>query len=311
LIKTLKIVILASASFNPEKSMINNNTIILCLIPLLAGCATGGTSQDIQGNSPTATISTTASDWTAPTGMSVDWQDEFNGASIDTSVWSYETEATGWSKIWNKELQDYVDNGTGGANAYIGTDSGNKCLVIKATKKTDGYDSVRMVTHGKKHWKYGVIAAKMKLPYSQGMWPAFWMLPEKNASEWPKTGEIDIMELIGGGAGRDNMAYGTIHGPGYSGGHGIQGRVILSSGDFRNDYHVFEIRWDEGQVRWYVDGILYHTVKKTIVPDAWPFDNGDFYILFNLAVGGSWPGSPDGTTVFPQYMYIDWVRVYQ
>lgn len=119
------------------------------------------------------------------------------------------------------------------------------------------------------------------------------------------------MELIGGGAGRDNKMYGTLHGPGYSGARGVQGSYVVPTKSFSDDYHVFEIRWSTGKIEWYIDGQLFHTAKKTTVPGAWPFDDGDFYILFSLAVGGEWPGYPDAETVFPQIMSIDWVRVYQ
>ncbi len=248
-----------------------------------------------------------AADWKEPAGMSLVWQDEFNGTEINAADWGYETVQTGWSPSWNKEWQRYTDNGTGGPNAAIEHGS----LVIKAEKTTGGdggYTGARMVTKGKRHWQHGVIAASMKLPYGQGIWPAFWMLPQKGA--WPGAGEIDIMELIGG-AGRDNKAYGTLHGPGYSGAGGIQGSFSLSKGNFSDAYHVFEVRWSTGKIDWYADGQLYQTVTKASVPGAWPFDDGDFYILFNLAVGGSWPGYPDAKTAFPQSMSIDWVRVYQ
>jgi beta-glucanase (GH16 family) len=270
---------------------------------LLTGSAHIGMTQN-----KTLADSAAAADWKEPAGMSLVWQDEFNGTAINISDWAYETVQTGWSPSWNKEWQRYTDNSTGGPNAFVEDGS----LVIKADKTTGGdggYTAARMVTRGKNHWTHGVIAASMKLPYGQGIWPAFWMLPEKGT--WPNAGEIDIMELIGGGAGRDNKMYGTLHGPGYSGAKGIQGSCTLSRKNFSDAYHVFEIRWSTGKIEWYVDGQPYHTATKTSVPGAWPFDDGDFYILFNLAVGGSWPGYPDAKTVFPQSMSIDWVRVYQ
>jgi beta-glucanase (GH16 family) len=276
---------------------------LIFLAIILNGSASVGMTQDtILADSPAA------ADWKEPAGMRIIWQDEFNGTAINTSDWGYETVATGWSPSWNREWQRYTDNATGGPNAFIEAGS----LVIKAMKTNGGdggYTAARMATKGKKHWRYGVIAARMKLPSGQGIWPAFWMLPEKGT--WPQAGEIDIMELIGGGPGRDNRMYGTVHGPGYSGARGIQGSCTLSSRNFCDAYHVFEIRWSTGRIEWYVDGQLFHTVTKTMVPGIWPFDDGDFYMLFNLAVGGAWPGYPDATTVFPQIMSIDWVRVYQ
>jgi beta-glucanase (GH16 family) len=270
---------------------------------LLTGSAAIGMSQNRILEDTAA-----AADWKEPAGMSLVWQDEFNGTAINTSDWAYETVQTGWSPSWNREWQRYTENGTGGPNAFVEDGS----LVIRAEKTTGGdggYTAARMVTRGKEHWSRGVIAARMKLPRGQGIWPAFWMLPEKGT--WPNAGEIDIMELIGGGAGRDNRMYGTLHGPGYSGARGIQGSCSLPKQNFSDAYHVFEIRWSAGKIEWYADGQLYHTATKEKVPGAWPFDDGDFYILLNLAVGGAWPGYPDAQTVFPQSMWIDWVRVYQ
>ena len=279
------------------------------LVAILLSCASGGAgdSTAFYGNAESnhITVSTTADDWMEPEGMTLAWSDEFNGSSIDTSVWKYETGATGWSKSWNNELQDYVDDGSGGDNARI--ENGN--LVIRATSPSTGiYKSVRMVTKGNRSWKHGRIVAKMKLPYGQGIWPAFWLLPD--SGNWPDAGEIDVMELIGGGDGRDNKTYGTLHGPGYSGGKGIQGSARLTSGKFCDAYHVFEIRWDEGVIEWFVDGVFFQRVTRKSVPGAWVFDDHKFYILLNLAVGGGWPGNPDTSTVFPQTMAVDWVRVY-
>lgn len=283
-------------------------TLFVTVLSAFVSCSSS-TASETPIPEPTYTknpvISTTADDWTEPSGMTLAWGDEFNTSLIDTSKWVYETEATGWSKTWNNELQDYTDNGTGGANAYID----NGTLVIKAIKSGTSYTSARMATKGKYALKHGCVAAKMKLPYGQGIWPAFWMLPESGT--WPSAGEIDVMELIGGGAGRDNKSFGTLHGPSYSGGNGIQGSATLASGNFSNDYHVFEIRWAEGNISWYVDGTLYHFASRDTVPGTWVFDDRNFYILLNLAVGGGWPGNPDLTTVFPQYMNVDWFRVYQ
>ncbi|MBN1960974.1 MAG: glycoside hydrolase family 16 protein [Deltaproteobacteria bacterium] len=279
-------------------------------IPLiiLSGCGdSNDLNRQIQGNSATVTINTTAADWSSPTDMSLIWSDEFNDNKINTSSWNYDTEASGWRKSWNNELQDYVDDGSGGLNAYVS--NGN--LVIRAIKQApDKYTSARLTTRNKHFWSYGVlVAARIKLPYGQGIWPAFWMLPESGT--WPDAGEIDIMELIGGGEGRDNKTYGTLHGPSFYGASCIQGSTILATGNFYDAYHVFAVLWTKGQINWFVDGILYHTVKSNTVPGRWPFDNGYFHILLNLAVGGSWPGYPDATTVFPQEMLIDWVRVYK
>jgi hypothetical protein len=177
---------------------------------------------------------------------------------------------------------------------------------------TRNYTSARLRTLSKGDWTYGRFEARMKLPYGQGLWPAFWMLPTDGVyGEWAASGEIDIMEIIGS---QPNVLHGTIHYHGewpnnwYSG-----ASYTLSSGDFSDDFHVFAIEWEEGEIRWYVDGIHYSTKNSwdttSGAPFPAPFDE-DFHILLNVAVGGNWPGSPDGTTVFPQRMEVDYVRVY-
>jgi beta-glucanase (GH16 family) len=292
--------------------------IVIVIAFALAGCDNqdfprgpkDNATRKIQAKPALVAITTTDANWKAPMFKSLIWSDEFDGPAIDTANWGYETELTGWSKTWNKELQDYVDAGTRGENAFIGLDGKDSCLIIKATKPEQGkYASARMTTKGKRFWKDGiVIAARMKLPRGQGIWPAFWMLPE--TGDWPDAGEIDIIEMIGGN-GRENTAYGNVHGPGYSGSKGIQGGAFLPKGDFSEAYHVYELRWTKKKLEWYIDGMLYHSVKAESVPGAWPFAGKDFNLLLNLAVGGIWPGNPDEKTVFPQSLYIDWVRVYR
>jgi beta-glucanase (GH16 family) len=146
----------------------------------------------------------------------------------------------------------------------------------------------------------------MKLPYGKGMWPAFWML---GGNSWPNTGEIDIMENLGR---EPSIAYGTIHGPGYSGAAGPGATYTLPGGAvFSDDFHVFAIEWETNAIRWYVDDTLYSTkTPADISGKTWVFDHG-FFIILNLAVGGEWPGNPDDTTVFPQKLLIDYVHVCQ
>jgi beta-glucanase (GH16 family) len=240
------------------------------------------------------------------------WSDEFSGrdnTSPDSTKWVFETGGGGWG---NNELETYTARLE---NAYLE----HGMLVIKASKETftgtDGrtrdYTSARMKTQGKMEQKYGRIEARMKLPAGQGLWPAFWMLGNDFAQTgWPGCGEIDIMEHIGK---EPTRAYGTIHGPGYSGGSGIGASYTLPSGQrFADDYHVFAIEWEPEAIRWYVDGNLYQTRTPADLPTGkkWVFDH-PFFIILNLAVGGSWPGNPDATTVFPQMIYVDYVRVYE
>jgi beta-glucanase (GH16 family) len=141
------------------------------------------------------------------------------------------------------------------------------------------------------------------------MWPAFWMLGNNVATvDWPNCGEIDIMENIGK---EPDKVHGSMHGPGYSGGNGLGGFYTLPSGKFADDFHIFAVEWEPRAVRFYVDNNLYQTRTPTDLPAVkkWVFDH-PFFILLNVAVGGDWPGSPDRTTVFPQQMLVDYVKVY-
>jgi len=230
------------------------------------------------------------------------WGDNFDGASgtaADASNWAYDT-GPNW---YNGELQDYT---SGTTNASL---DGNGNLVIEARKEArEGrqYTSARLKTEGKKTFTRGRFEGRMKLPYGQGMWPAFWML---GGNSWPNTGEIDIMENLGR---EPSIAHGTMHGPGYSAAAGPTGYYTLpGDAKFSDDFHVFAIEWESAAIRWYVDGYLYSTKTPADIPGkTWVFDHG-FFILLNLAVGGEWPGNPDATTVFPQKMVIDYVRVCQ
>ena len=151
----------------------------------------------------------------------------------------------------------------------------------------------------------------MKLPYGQGIWPAFWMLGDNiGTAGWPTCGEIDIMENIGR---EPSVLYGTLHGPGYSGGNGINATYTLPSGrKFSDDFHTFAVEWEPNVMRFYVDGLLYKRRTPADLPPGtpWVFDH-PFFIILNVAVGGFWPGNPDATTVFPQQLQVDYVRVYQ
>jgi len=238
------------------------------------------------------------------------WSDEFDSTKIDTTKWKYDIgNNNGWG---NGEWQYYTE----GKNAWIE----NGMLVIEARNETvkDGnktfnYTSTRMKTEGKFTVQYGKIEARIKFPYGKGLWPAFWMLGSNfRYVGWPTCGEIDIVEFLG----HDKWtAYGTLHGPGYFGSNGIQGRIRLEppTPDFTSDFHVFGIMWDEEKIVWYVDNTVYHIVTKSAIESrgkAWVFDN-DFFIILNLAVGGYWPGYPTNETPFPARMYVDYVRVYQ
>jgi len=231
------------------------------------------------------------------------WSDEFDGTDINDSNWTHEIGGNGWG---NNELQYYTDRDT---NSYLQ----NGYLVIQALKENYSswnYTSARLKTQGKVFFKYGKILARIKLPYGQGIWPAFWMMGENISSVgWPSCGETDIMEMIGGGD-RENTVYGTAHWADENGLHVQYGdNYTLSSGTFADNYHLFSVIWDDQSIKWYVDNHLYNELDITSAPLS-EFHN-NFFILLNVAVGGNWPGYPDATTVFPQKMSVDYIRVYQ
>jgi beta-glucanase (GH16 family) len=156
---------------------------------------------------------------------------------------------------------------------------------------------------------YGRIEARLRLPYGQGIWPAFWMLGTNlDEVSWPQSGEIDIMENIGR---EPNIVHGTVHGPGYSGGNSMGAGYELPSGSFADDFHIFAIEWTPEGIRWLVDSENYFTLTPDEIPAGteWVYDH-PFFIILNLAVGGNWPGYPDETTIFPQTLLVDFVRVY-
>ena len=244
--------------------------------------------------------------------------DEFDGtrgSTPDPSKWGHDRGGEGWG---NDELQYYTDQGE---NAAL---DGNSCLVITARCLSDAdalplpcwygpcrYTSARLLTAGRFSFQYGLVAARIKVPYGRGLWPAFWMLGENFAKTgWPACGEIDIMENIGREPG---IVHGTVHAPGYSGTEGIGGLWALPDGrQWKDDFHIFAVRWQPRRICWYVDNHLFFQVKRAdLTPGSpWPF-NQPFFLLLNVAVGGKWPGPPDATSVFPQVMLIDYVRVYQ
>jgi len=240
------------------------------------------------------------------------WQDEFDqplGSSPDPARWSFDLGATGWG---NAELQNYTDSTE---NAFVAEDpdaGDGKALVIRAVRTpSGGYTSARLKTQGKYALKQGRVEARIRIPRGQGIWPAFWMLGESIATiGWPACGEIDIMEVVGH---EPHRLHQTLHGPGYSGGQGITKATTLPGGGALSDaYHVYAVEWSPGRIAWSFDGRLTHVCTPADLPRGakWVFDDAPFFLLLNLAVGGRWPGYPDDTTVFPQEMRIDYVRVY-
>jgi beta-glucanase (GH16 family) len=237
------------------------------------------------------------------------WSDEFSGADGErpnASKWVFDIGGGGWG---NNELQTYTNRRE---NSLIR----NGVLVIRAIKEpftgSDGlrrdFTSARLKTRGRFSQRYGRFEARLRIPRGQGIWPAFWMLGDEiERIGWPACGEIDVMENIG----REPMlVHGTLHGPGYSGGEGI-GASFTSSQPFADGFHVFAVEWEPQVIRWLVDGAVYQTRTPTDLPAGaqWVFDRPVF-LLLNVAVGGNWPGAPDPTTMFPQEMLVDWVRVH-
>jgi len=225
------------------------------------------------------------------------WSDEFNAAQLNTSVWNYEIGGGGWG---NKELQVYsnsIDN--------VHIDTGY--LHISALRPVvSSYTSGRITTKGKKEFTYFRVDIRAKVPEGQGVWPALWALGGNISTvNWPKCGEIDIMELLGHAPA---TVYGTVHWDAI--GHQSKGSSYsLSSGKFSNGFHVFSLIWTPGRFKWLIDNKEYYSLSRTEI-NGFPFDLPEFFI-FNVAVGGNWPGSPDQTTKFPQHLIVDYIRVYQ
>ena len=239
-------------------------------------------------------------------GYTLAWQDEFNGNSIGGS-WVFEIgdgcpNVCGWG---NNELEYYRQE-----NAWVA----DSVLTIEAREESFGtrsYTSTRMKTQGNVTFQYGRVDIRALLPKGQGLWPALWTLGENITSVgWPDCGEIDIMEMIGGD-GRENTVHGTAHWE-YNGEHASYGQsktVPAGSYNFNEAYHVFTILWDENSIKWYVDDQLFNEIDITGA-DMTEFHQPHF-LIFNVAVGGNWPGAPNQTTLFPQQMKVDYVRIFQ
>ncbi|MER6266511.1 MULTISPECIES: ricin-type beta-trefoil lectin domain protein [Streptomyces] len=239
------------------------------------------------------------------------FSDNFDGAAgspVDSSKWTLET-----GDNVNNHEREYYTSGTN--NAAL---DGQGHLVITAKKEnpanyqcwygTCQYTSARMNTSGKFSAQYGHVEARMKIPRGQGMWPAFWMLGTDIGSVgWPNSGEIDVMENVGY---EPSTVHGTIHGPGYSGSNGIGAAYSLPNGQaFADGFHTFAVDWAPNSIKWSVDGTVYETrTPADVGGNTWAF-NKPFFLILNLAVGGYWPGDPDGSTAFPAQLVVDSVSV--
>lgn len=236
-------------------------------------------------------------------GMTLSWSDEFDGNLLDENKWNFQLgsgcpDLCGWG---NNELQYYKEESTTLQDGYL----------IITIKKIPGdeYNSSRINTQGKFAFTYGRVDVRAALPEGQGIWPAIWMLGE-NIDEvgWPKSGEIDIMEKIGG-VGNEHTVYGTTHWDNAGSHASYGGSKDLGSVSLKNEFHVYSIIWNEQHITWLVDNEPFHEID--ITPAELSEFHEDFHLLINCAVGGNWPGNPDASTSFAQYMIIDYVRVFQ
>ncbi|MYF68769.1 MAG: glycoside hydrolase family 16 protein [Proteobacteria bacterium] len=312
---------------------VSNFAVWLLLGALLSGCGGSGSSGDTDSPAPPP-ISVTPPPPTPPPepiNVNIDdpvltvefnepitpggtstlvWSDEFDDERLDPRRWFFETgdggqySLAGWG---NDELQWYL------------TDSAlleNGRLVITARRESqNGYDytSARLHTRSRFAFRYGRIEARLRLPGGQGLWPAFWLLPQEDTyGTWAASGEIDIMEAINLGGTGGNTVFGTLHYGGESPDNVFSGNEYVVPGSATDEFHLYALEWDPTEIRWYVDDVLYamqnfwHTASADYPA---PFDQ-PFYILLNVAVGGRFPGAPSPGTVFPVTMEVDYVRVY-
>lgn len=310
-----------------SRTEIRRGSPLLALIFIsLAACGGGGggnsqTNIDPPAPPPAATAVnvnidnpslTTADNFAVSPGdtPTLVWSDEFDAGQLDAETWYFESGdgsqygIPGWG---NNELQWYLRD-----SAQLE----NGLLVITAREESSNgknFTSARINTRDRFALRYGRIEARIRLPGGQGIWPAFWMLPQDDVyGGWAASGEIDIVEAVNLGVADNNTVHGTIHYGGEWPNNVFTGNGYLVPADATTNFHVYALEWDPTELRWYVDDILYATQNAwstSAAPYPAPFDQ-PFYILFNVAVGGNWPGSPDATTVFPVVMEVDWVRVW-
>lgn len=262
----------------------------------LAGTGAGGATSTISPSSPKLS------------GWTITFSDEFEGeagTALDKTKWNQIRQGDGFG---NNELEFYTDR-----TDNVSLDGEGFLNIVAREEKYENrdYTSGRIETHKKFEQQYGRIEARIKLPTGQGIWPAFWMLGNDVLDvSWPDCGEIDIVENIGS---EPTIIHGSLQGPGYAGENPVRSTYSLpDDAAFSDDFHLYAVEWEADAVRFYVDEDLFETRTPEDLPDdtRWVFDH-PFYMLMNVAVGGNYPGAPDETTVFPQIMQVDYVRVYQ
>ncbi len=299
------------------------NKKTLLLIPLLVACQQTNTvsnqaPDENMSPEPVVNINLTnpslirsSNNPVTNTELELVWQDEFNGEKLDPEKWYFETGdgsqygLTGWG---NNELQWYHPD-----NAELS--DGKLIINLKSeTVKNYPYTSARINTRDRFAFVYGRIEARIKLPAGQGVWPAFWLMPQDETyGTWAASGEIDIVEGINlTTASNPNQITGYIHYGDRWPNNVSQGQGYTPDSQVTEDFHIYALEWDETELRWYLDGENFLTIDSWYTADEnfpAPFDQ-HFYILLNVAIGGNYPGSPDDTTVLPQTMEVDYVRVY-
>lgn len=275
--------------------------------------ASGGTTSSVTSRSFTPNISS---------GTLV-WSDEFSNtttanAQPNPAVWTYDTGAGGWG---NNELETYCAWNSSGApcnsanpNAYLGTDG---YLHVVAVQPTPGvYTSARLKTQGLFSFQYGRIEVSARVPEAKGYWPAFWLMGNNIVTaDWPACGELDVLERVNAATTPD-WNEGSVHGTGFTGTN-LGTRYNFPTGATAAGWHTYGMIWSKGSIAYYVDDPAQPYVTYTVSSlsglngAVWPFDGGQAnFIIINLAVGGSWPGSPDSTTPFPSELLVDYVRIY-
>lgn len=289
-----------------SKTIISSILAVSMLLPL-ASCSGAQTEPTMAATTAEAKTETPQLE-----GYNLLWSDEFDGSGeMDLTKWNYEPHEPGWT---NNELQEYT---TSTDNVFVRDGK----LVLKAIKtEKDGnvhYTSGKVTGQNKTDFQYGKVVVSAKVPEGQGLWPAIWMMPKDESyyGQWPKCGEIDIMESLGNDT---TISYSTIH---YGEPHGEQQGTITKEGadSFSAKFHEYSVEWEPGEMRFYTDGELVLTCNDWFTavqgeddkPYPAPFDQ-PFFVQMNLAVGGNWPGNPDDTTDFDKAEFeIDYVRVYQ
>jgi len=265
--------------------------LISSIILISSGCATNNESEE-------------------ETYTNIVWQDEFDvDGSVDSDRWIFDIgtgeEIFGQPGWGNNEQQYYTDR-----PENIRVENG--MLHITAREESfegSSYTSAKILTRGKFETTFGRFEARIQLPFGQGIWPAFWLLGDDSDGTviWPEIGEIDIMEYRGQ---QPTVIHGSVHGPGYSGGNAVTDTYRISGGRFDTEFHIFAIEWEPDFIKYYVDDVLYNEITPEDANGDWVFNNNSFYIIINVAVGGTFVGSPSPQTPFPQTMAVDYVRVY-